>query len=25
MFKGFSQDFPPEPKVPEEVKKEYLK
>jgi len=23
MFKGFSQDFPPEPKVPEEVKKEY--
>ena len=25
MFKGFSQDFPPEPKVPENVKKEYLK
>ncbi len=25
MFKGFSQDFPPEPKVPEEVRKEYLK
>jgi N4-(beta-N-acetylglucosaminyl)-L-asparaginase len=27
MFKGYSQDFPPEPKVPEEVKKgsEYVK
>jgi N4-(beta-N-acetylglucosaminyl)-L-asparaginase len=25
MFKGFSQDFPPEPRVPEEVKREYLK
>jgi N4-(beta-N-acetylglucosaminyl)-L-asparaginase len=25
LFKGFSQDFPPEPKVPEEVRKEYLK
>jgi len=25
MFKGYSQDFPPEPKVPEEVQKEYLK
>lgn len=25
LFKGFSQDFPPEPKVPTEVKKEYLK
>jgi N4-(beta-N-acetylglucosaminyl)-L-asparaginase len=25
MFKGFSQDFPVEPKVPEEVRKEYLK
>ncbi len=25
MLKGFSQDFPPEPKVPDEVKKEYLK
>jgi N4-(beta-N-acetylglucosaminyl)-L-asparaginase len=25
MFKGFSQDFPPEPKVPEDVKREYLK
>ncbi len=23
LFKGFSQDFPPEPKVPEEVKKEF--
>jgi N4-(beta-N-acetylglucosaminyl)-L-asparaginase len=25
LFKGFSQEFPPEPKVPEEVRKEYLK
>jgi N4-(beta-N-acetylglucosaminyl)-L-asparaginase len=25
MFKGSSQDFPPEPKVPTDVKKEYLK
>jgi len=25
MFKGFSQDFPPQPKVPEEVWREYLK
>ncbi len=25
LFKGFSQDFPPEPKVPDEVRKEYLK
>jgi N4-(beta-N-acetylglucosaminyl)-L-asparaginase len=25
MFKGYSQDFPPEPKVPADVKKEYLK
>jgi N4-(beta-N-acetylglucosaminyl)-L-asparaginase len=25
FFKGFSQDFPPEPKVPEEVRKEYLR
>ena len=25
MFKGFSQDFPPAPKVPADVKKEYLK
>ena len=25
MFKGWSQDFPPFPKVPEDVKKEYLK
>jgi N4-(beta-N-acetylglucosaminyl)-L-asparaginase len=25
MFKGYSQDFPPEPKVPAEVEKEYLK
>jgi N4-(beta-N-acetylglucosaminyl)-L-asparaginase len=25
MFKGASQDFPPEPRVPEEVRKEYLK
>jgi len=25
MFKGYSQDFPPEPRVPEEVKREYLK
>jgi N4-(beta-N-acetylglucosaminyl)-L-asparaginase len=25
MFKGYSQDFPPEPQVPEEVRKEYLK
>lgn len=25
MFKGYSQDFPPEPKVPEGVQKEYLK
>jgi N4-(beta-N-acetylglucosaminyl)-L-asparaginase len=23
LFKGYSQDFPPEPKVPEEVRKEY--
>jgi N4-(beta-N-acetylglucosaminyl)-L-asparaginase len=25
LFKGWSQDFPPEPKVPEDLKKEYLK
>jgi N4-(beta-N-acetylglucosaminyl)-L-asparaginase len=25
MFKGYSQDFPPEPTVPEGLKKEYLK
>ncbi len=25
LFKGYSQDFPPEPKVPEEVRKQYLK
>lgn len=25
LFKGYSQDFPPEPNVPEELKKEYLK
>jgi N4-(beta-N-acetylglucosaminyl)-L-asparaginase len=25
LFKGWSQDFPPEPKVPAEVRKEYLK
>jgi N4-(beta-N-acetylglucosaminyl)-L-asparaginase len=25
LFKGFSQDFPPEPTVPEDLKKEYLK
>jgi N4-(beta-N-acetylglucosaminyl)-L-asparaginase len=25
MFKGFSQDFPPEPKVPYDLKKDYLK
>jgi len=25
LFKGWSQDFPPEPKVPEEVRKEFLK
>jgi N4-(beta-N-acetylglucosaminyl)-L-asparaginase len=25
LFKGWSQDFPPEPNVPEELKKEYLK
>jgi len=25
LFKGFSQDFPPEPNLPEEVRKEYLK
>ncbi len=25
MLKGYSQDFPPEPQVPEEVRKEYLK
>ncbi len=25
LFKGFSQDFPPEPKVPEEIRKQYLK
>jgi len=25
LFKGFSQDFPPEPNVPEEVRKEYLR
>jgi N4-(beta-N-acetylglucosaminyl)-L-asparaginase len=24
MFKGFSQDFPPEPKVPEGLKKKYM-
>jgi N4-(beta-N-acetylglucosaminyl)-L-asparaginase len=24
LFKGFSQDFPPEPKVPEDLKKKYL-
>jgi len=25
LFKGWSQDFPPEPRVPEDLKKEYLK
>jgi N4-(beta-N-acetylglucosaminyl)-L-asparaginase len=25
LFKGWSQDFPPEPRVPEEIRKEYLK
>jgi N4-(beta-N-acetylglucosaminyl)-L-asparaginase len=25
MFKGFSQDFPPEPQVPDDLKKDYLK
>jgi N4-(beta-N-acetylglucosaminyl)-L-asparaginase len=25
LFKGYSQDFPPEPNVPEDLKKEYLK
>lgn len=25
LFKGWSQDFPPEPRVPEELKKEYMK
>jgi N4-(beta-N-acetylglucosaminyl)-L-asparaginase len=25
MLKGFSQDFPPDPKVPDDLKKEYLK
>jgi N4-(beta-N-acetylglucosaminyl)-L-asparaginase len=25
LFKGWSQDFPPEPNVPEDVKKDYLK
>ncbi len=25
LFKGWSQDFPPEPNIPEELKKEYLK
>jgi N4-(beta-N-acetylglucosaminyl)-L-asparaginase len=25
LFKGSSQDFPPEPKIPDDVKKEYLK
>jgi N4-(beta-N-acetylglucosaminyl)-L-asparaginase len=25
LFKGYSQDFPPEPKVPEDVRKEYMK
>ncbi len=25
LFKGWSQDFPPEPSVPEDVKKEYMK
>jgi N4-(beta-N-acetylglucosaminyl)-L-asparaginase len=25
MFKGFSQDFPPEPTVPDDVRKQYLK
>src|SRR6202044_1328615 len=25
LFKGWSQDFPPEPKVPDDLKKEYLK
>jgi N4-(beta-N-acetylglucosaminyl)-L-asparaginase len=25
MFKGYSQDFPPEPTVPEDIRKEYLK
>lgn len=25
LFKGYSQDFPPEPKVPEELRKDYLK
>ncbi|HEY1658241.1 MAG TPA: N(4)-(beta-N-acetylglucosaminyl)-L-asparaginase [Candidatus Sulfotelmatobacter sp.] len=24
LFKGFSQDFPPEPKVPDDLKKKYL-
>jgi len=25
LFKGYSQDFPPEPSVPQDLKKEYLK
>jgi hypothetical protein len=25
LFKGSSQDFPPESKIPDDVKKEYLK
>jgi N4-(beta-N-acetylglucosaminyl)-L-asparaginase len=25
LLKGFSQDFPPQPSVPDEVRKEYLK
>jgi hypothetical protein len=25
MLKGWSQDFPPQPTVPEDLKKEYLK
>jgi N4-(beta-N-acetylglucosaminyl)-L-asparaginase len=25
LFKGWSQDFPPEPNIPEDLKKEYLK
>ncbi len=25
LFKGWSQDFPPEPSVPEDIKKEYMK
>jgi N4-(beta-N-acetylglucosaminyl)-L-asparaginase len=25
LLKGWSQDFPPEPRVPEDIRKEYLK